>query len=240
MADTKRSHTLRLLDGSSDWSDNSISEGISITNLKNKKMRVLVGCEESQTVCKAFRDRGHEAYSCDIQECSGGRPEWHIKGDLLDEIGGGWYDMLIAHPPCTFISFAGTGSWNNPGRSFLRIEALMFFAKLWECGIPKICLENPKSCASPVIAKYSQEIQPYFFGDNEQKTTWLWLRGLPKLIHVKQNDLFEEGTNCGKPEPTSIDKTGKKRYFTDAINRSSTNRSKTFPGIAKAMAEQWG
>jgi hypothetical protein len=99
-------------------------------------MKVLIACEESQVVCKAFREKGHEAYSCDTKECSGGHPEWHIKGDVLKIINNGW-DLMIGHPPCTFISYAGTQSWNNPGRVFKRLEALMFFAKLWEAPIDK-------------------------------------------------------------------------------------------------------
>lgn len=220
-------------------------------------MKVLVACEESQAVCKAFREAGHEAYSCDIQECSGGHPEWHIKGDVLKAIQGGnlttqsgdkiyidKWNMLIGHPPCTYISYAGTQSWNNPGRVFLRLEALNFFAQLWEAPIEMICLENPKSCASPVIAKYSQEIQPYYFGDSDLKTTWLWLKGLPPLKYELTGNLFSEQTAVDRPEPIYIDNTErkKKRYFTDANKGSggSKKRSKTFPGIARAMAEQWG
>ena len=127
-------------------------------------MKVLIGCEESQEVCKAFRELGHEAYSCDLQDCSGGHPEWHIKGDLLEVIKDSW-DLMIAHPPCTYLSYAGTNWWNRPGRVLKRLEALEFFAKLWEAPIDKICLENPKGCASPAIAKYSQIIQPYYFGN---------------------------------------------------------------------------
>jgi hypothetical protein len=204
-------------------------------------MKVLIGCEESQIVCMAFRERGHEAYSCDIQDCSGGHPEWHIKDDVLKHLNDGW-DLMIAHPPCTYISYAGTQSWNNPGRIKLRLDALDFFRQLWESQINKICLENPKSCASPVIAKYSQEIQPYYFGDREMKTTWLWLKNLPKLIHTESDNLFYNKTHTQKPLPISIDNSEIKhrRYFSDSTNRSSLSRSKTFPGIAKAMAEQWG
>ena len=124
-------------------------------------MKVLIACEESQTVCMAFKAKGHEAYSADIQDCSGGHPKWHIKGDVLEILNDGW-DLMIGHPPCTYISYAGTAHWGNPGRVFKRLRALDFFAKLWEAPISKICLENPKSCASPTIAKYSQIIQPYY------------------------------------------------------------------------------
>lgn len=202
-------------------------------------MKILVACEESQAVTIAFRDKGHEAYSCDIQECSGGFPEWHIKGDVIEQLYKGW-DMMIGFPPCTYLTYAGTRHWNNPGRLEKRLDALNFFAKLWTAPIDKICLENPKGCASPTIAKYSQEIQPYYFGDSDQKTTWLWLKGLPPLVHVEQDDLFLNRTHVDKPEPISIDKTGKKRYFADSKIRDAKIRSKTFPGIARAMADQWG
>lgn len=216
---------------------------------------VLIGCEESQVVCKAFRDLGHEAYSCDTQECSGGYPEWHFKMDVLKAIGGGYlttqvgtvvyidkWNMLIGHPPCTVISYAGTSSWNNPGRSFERLKALHFFAEMWEADIDFICLENPKSCASPVIAKYSQEIQPYYFGDAHLKTTWLWLKNLPQLKYISMSNLFDEQNILDRPEALSVDNTErqKKRYFTDSKVRDPKERSKTFPGIARAFATQWG
>jgi hypothetical protein len=199
-------------------------------------LKILVACEESQVVCKAFRELGHEAYSCDIQDCSGERPEWHIKGDVLNHLNDGW-DLMTAHPPCTYLSYAGTGYWNKPGRLENRLQALDFFSKLWLSPIDFICLENPKGCASPTIAKYSQEIQPYFFGDPHIKTTWLWLKNLP---------LLERTNELEKPKPIYIDKKGKKRYFCDAISGKThfgltgqKLRSKTFPGIAKAMANQW-
>jgi site-specific DNA-cytosine methylase len=205
-------------------------------------MKVLVACEESQAVTIAFRERGHEAFSCDLQDCSGGYPEWHIRGDVLEIINDRW-DLMIGHPPCTYISYAGVAHWTKPGRIFKRLEALEFFAKLWEAPIERICLENPKGCASPTIAKYSQEIQPYYFRDPHFKTTWLWLKNLPQLKYQLQDDLFSNKSGISKPEPIYIDKSGKKRYFTDAMkggNEGQKNRSKTFPGIAKAMAEQWG
>lgn len=154
---------------------------------------------------------------------------------------GGGYDMMIGHPPCNYISYAGTAHWNRPGRVFKRLEALYFFAKLWEAPIPLICLENPKGCASPTIAKYSQEIQPYYFGDPQIKTTWLWLKGLPLLNYKMEDDLFGPATATVRPEPISIDNTErqKKRYFTDSI-RDQKERARFWPGIANAMAEQWG
>jgi hypothetical protein len=206
-------------------------------------MRILVACEESQTVCIAFRNKGHEAFSCDIQPCSGGHPEWHIQGDAIEEAYGGGYDMMIGHPPCTYISFAGTHCWNDLGRCEKRLQALEFFRKLWEAPIDKICLENPKSCASPVIAKYTQEIQPYYFGESNLKTTWLWLKNLPLLQHYAKDTLFNEKTHTDKPEPEYISQNGKKLYFTEAKSGSNNGghiRSKTFAAFANAMAEQWG
>lgn len=147
---------------------------------------------------------------------------------------------MIGFPHCTYLTYAGTRHWNNPGRLEKRLEALNFFAKLWTADIDKICLENPKGCASPTIAKYSQEIQPYYFGDSDQKTTWLWLKGLPPLVHIEEDDLFSQKTHVDKPEPISVDSTGKKRYFADSKIRDAKIRSKTFPGIAAAMAQQWG
>lgn len=209
-------------------------------------LKVLVACEESQTVCKAFRALGHKAYSCDLKECSGGHPEWHLKASIFDVINTRKWDLLIGHPPCTYLSYAGIGHWNTPGRLEKRLEALVFFSKLWNSGIKYICLENPKGCASPTIAKYHQEIQPYYFGDIDQKTTWLWLRNLPILKWQKEDDMFSLKTSSGKPQPSFIDSSGKPRYFTDSIKGHGGGyegrqkaRSKTFPSIAKAMAKQW-
>jgi len=209
-------------------------------------MKVLVACEESQAVTIAFRERGHEAYSCDILDCSGGHPEWHIKDDAIKIAYSGKWDMMIGHPPCTYLSYAATAFWNNPGRLEKRLEALDFFAKLWLAPIEKICLENPKSCASPTIAKYTQQIQPYYFGDTESKTTWLWLKNLPPLKHTNGNNLFEENTHT-TPKVYGYYLRGKNKgkpiYGNNYLKFSEDRghiRSKTFPGIAKAMAEQWG
>jgi len=202
-------------------------------------MKILVACEESQRVTVAFRNKGHEAYSCDIQECSGGHPEWHLKGDVLKHMTSD-YDMMIGFPPCTYLTYAGTRHWNNPGRLEKRLDALNFFAKMWNAPIKKICLENPQGCASPAIAKYSQIIQPYFFGDSEQKTTCLWLKNLPLLQHTEYDNLFSVKTHVEKPEPFSILYNGKKTYFSDGKHRDPKLRSKTFPGIAQAMADAWG
>tara|TARA_Y100000590_G_scaffold206109_1_gene233628 strand:+ start:191 stop:793 length:603 start_codon:yes stop_codon:yes gene_type:complete len=200
-------------------------------------MKVLVACEFSGIVRDAFIKRGHDAVSCDILPTESAGP--HIKKDVLNVLNDGW-DMMIGHPPCTYISYAGTHVWNNPGRCEKRLQALEFFRLLWEAPIEKICLENPKSCASPTIAKYSQEIQPYYFGDRHFKTIWLWLKNLPPLLHFDEPTLFDQKTHTKCPEPTKIESSGKKRYFTDGMARSGKERAKFWPGIAEAMADQWG
>lgn len=203
-------------------------------------MRVLVACEFSGIVREAFAKRGHDAWSCDLLPTE--IPGKHYQGDVLELLNKDLnWDLMIGHPPCTYLSYAGIAHWNNPGRLEKRLEALNFFAKLWLAPINKICLENPKGCASPTIAKYSQEIQPYYFGDSDVKTTWLWLKNLPLLKHVEKETLFEQSTHVNKPEPYKIDNTprAKKRYYVDAF-KDPYMRSKTFQGIADAMADQWG
>ena len=204
-------------------------------------MNVLVACEFSGIVRDAFRDAGHDAWSCNLLPCERANL-FHFQCDVLEILDKYNWDLMIAHPPCTYLSYAGMGHWNKPGRCKKRLEALEFFRQLWEAPIDKICIENPKGCASPTIAKYSQVIQPYHFGDSDIKTTYLWLKNLPPLIHTKEDTFFETKTHIEKPEPISVDKTSrkKKRYFTDAINRKIHERSRTFQGIANAMAEQWG
>lgn len=200
-------------------------------------MKVLVACEFSGVVRDAFTARGHNAWSCDLLPTE--RPGNHIQGNCLEILNDGW-DLMIGHPPCTYISYAGTRHWNTPGRCLKRLDALDFFRQLWEAPVERICLENPKGCASPVIAKYSQEIQPYYFGNSDIKTTWLWLKNLPLLEHYALDTLFSVATHAAKPEPYSIEASGKKRYFAEGATRDPHIRSKTFPGIANAMAEQWG
>lgn len=207
-------------------------------------MKVLIACEESQTVCKAFRKLGHQAYSCDIQDCSGGYTEWHIKDDVFKIINDNW-DLIIAHPPCTYLSFAGNGWFNIDKygdnaihRIQKRKEAEIFFLKIYNCKIPKIAIENPRGSINKII-KPTQVIHPYFFGDEEKKTTCLWLKNLSKLVHIQKNDLFDNATHTEEPKPKYIDRSGKKRYFTDSFAKTPDRiklRSKTFPGIAQAMA----
>lgn len=202
-------------------------------------MRVLIACEYSGTVRDAFIAKGHDAMSCDLLPTESPGP--HYQGSVFDILYDGW-DMLIGHPPCTYLSYAATAHWNAPGRLEKRLDGLAFFAKLWTAPIDKICLENPKGCASPTIAKYSQEIQPYYFGDRNFKTTWLWLKNLPLLEHIKHDTLFEERTHTDIPEPVYVQENGKKIHFTDACGGGkdrAKNRAKTFPGIAQAMANQW-
>lgn len=206
-------------------------------------MKVLVACEFSGIVRDAFARRGHEAWSCDLlpTESEGN----HIQGNVLDIIGNGW-DLMIAHPPCTYLSYAGIAHWGKPGRCQKRLEALDFFRQLWEAPIERICIENPKGCASPTIAKYSQEIQPYFFGDYESKRTHLWLKNLPKLQHHPETTMFEESTHV-KPKVYGYFKNGAKvgkpiygnQYCKFSEDRGKI-RSRFFEGIGKAMAEQWG
>jgi hypothetical protein len=218
-------------------------------------MKVLVACEESQAVCIEFRKLGHEAYSCDILPCSGGHPEWHIQGDVLEQLDKDW-DLMIGHPPCTYMSNAGIGWFNEEKygskalkRKKNREDAMIFFLKLYNAPIEKICIENPVGWPNSVFRKPDQVIHPFFFGDEHKKGTCLWLKNLPKLIYCKEDNLFETKTLV-EPKVISVQyrKPGKyykggeekKRYFTDAFSRDAKIRSKTFPGIAKAMAEQWG
>ncbi len=174
--------------------------------------------------------------SCDLKASEVPGP--HYQGDIFDIVGGG-FDLMIAHPPCTYLSYAGTSSWNLPGRCEKRLAALDFFRKLWEAPIERICLENPKGCASPTIAKYSQEIQPFHFGESEYKTTWIWLKNLPPLVHIGLPDLFSNITEAPPPEPRRVDKSGKRRHFVESFS-DTAKRARTFQGIADAMADQWG
>lgn len=202
------------------------------------KIKVLIACEYSGIIREAFKNKGCDVISCDLLPTE--IPGKHYQGNVLDILYND-FDLMIASPPCTYLSYAGNSSWNLPGRLTLRLEALIFFAKLWEAPIKHICIENPRGCASPAIAKYSQIIQPYYFGDNHIKTTCLWLKNLPKLTWDQQNTFFNDPISLIKPNPLRIDNTlrAKKRYFCDAATRSSKKRSKFWNGIAAAMADQW-
>ena len=238
-------------------------------------MKVLVACEESQAVCKAFREKGHEAYSCDIIECSGGHPEWHIQGDVLEilnthieEVQNGVFevisfktmdgkrhnlfkkwDMIIAFPPCTHLAVSGARHFEKKRADGRQREGIEFFCKLLKADCEKIAIENPVGIIGgeyipqhfPDLAekyglpkKPTQKIQPYEHGHPYIKTTCLWLKGLPKL---QPTNILE------KPKDGWVNQCFTKdgRYGGFAKNfQSATERSKTFPGIAKAMAEQWG
>ena len=194
-------------------------------------MKVLVACEESQEVCRAFRALGHEAYSCDIEPCSGGHPEWHLQCDALEMLKLPW-DMIIAHPPCTYLSNAGArhlfkNGVLNQERYQKGLEAKAFFMRFLNADCPKICVENPVSSRIFEMPSHTQEIQPWMFGHPVQKKTRLWLKGLPPL---EQTKIVNPEVGCHEAG-TWFMKGGKERQ---------KNRSKTFPGIAKAMAEQWG
>lgn len=226
-------------------------------------MRVLVACECSQTVCKSFRELGHEAYSCDIEPCYGGHPEWHVLGDCIEILRGGQmfktedgsahnidkWDLIIAHPPCTYLSNAATRSHSLKGatleqineRTAKRIQAQEFFMKFANVNCEKVAIENPVGVMNTVYRKPDQIIEPYQFAESEDdkenyvtKRTCLWLKGLNAL---KTNDLQ-------KPDNAKLygrHPSGKARCWEEMVKGDrATVRSKTFLGIAKAMAEQWG
>ena len=183
-------------------------------------MKILIACEESQIVCVAFRERGHVAYSCDIQECSGGHPDWHIKDDVLKHLDDGW-DMMIFFYPCTNMAVSGA-RWFHLKKEIQKRD-IENFILLSNCNIPKTAGENPIGILSTKFRKPDQIIQPWMFGHGETKATCLWLKGLPKL------------------KPTNIVPGREQRIWKMAPGPDRAKlRSKTFPGIAHAMAEQWG
>jgi hypothetical protein len=200
-------------------------------------MKGIIACEESQRVCKAFRDRGHEVYSCDIIPCSGGHPEWHIQDDILKHLNDGW-DFMIAHPPCTYLCLSGA-RWlpNNPQRQKDMLEACEFFNTLLNADIPKIAIENPlhHKEARQHIRHYDQLIQPLYFGETARKTTCLWLKNLPPLMFGLTMPEARVKSGSGR-------EWGKWFWDTSCIPyaQRGKERSKTFQGIADAMANQWG
>ena len=228
-------------------------------------MKVLVACEESQAVCKSFREKGHEAYSCDIQPCSGGHPEWHIQGDVLEilnpvllfgtdkkgigfhtcdgEFHGfiGKWDLIIAHPPCTYLSNAGArwlyaGGELNTERYRKGIDGKKFFMAMLNADCPRIAVENPIPSSIYDLPQHTQIIQPYQFGEPWSKKTCLWLKGLeplqPTNIVEDYKPYCSSGSYSGTHDP--------KYKGASRKGGSAKSRSKTFDGIAKAMAEQWG
>lgn len=228
-------------------------------------MNILVACEESQAVCTAFREKGHNAYSCDIIPCSGGHPEWHIHGDVLEvlnpkllPVGNGEYkygidfytnfgqdfhtvwgkwDLIIAHPPCTYFSTAGAnwlfrGGVLNEERYQQGLKMKALFMSIYNANCDRIAIENPVSMKIWELPKHTQEIQPYQFGHPYSKKTRLWLKGLPNLIPTDIVEPQAKWVSCGNKN---------REKQNQAVCKGYTNkRSKTFAGIAKAMAEQWG
>lgn len=232
-----------------------------------KKMNILVACEESQAITKELRNLGHNAYSCDLLKCSGGHPEWHFKDDVFNIIkkNGGItqkgenvlvneWEMMIAHPPCTYLAVSGARWFYHPEDKDLPIElrrphprfpnrkneremALDFFIKLFEAPIDKIAIENPIGIISTKYKKPNQIVQPWMFGDEATKTTCLWLKNLPNL---KPTSIVDKGERVVLKSGKSLPK-----WYSDALVKAKspeerrTLRSKTFLGMAKAMAEQW-
>ena len=217
-------------------------------------MKILVACEESQAVTIELRRLGHEAYSCDIIECSGGHPEWHIMQDVIPllngdceftttdgtthEVAGKW-DMIIAHPPCTYMSKAGA-RWMYPKageidkkRLALALEAKAFFEKIANADCDKIAIENPRPLKIVDMPKPDQIIQPYQFGHRFSKETCLWLKGLPNLESTEVVGFYKP--YC----PSNTGEHSRGGGGSKGAAASAKERSKTFPGIAKAMAEQW-
>jgi hypothetical protein len=235
----------------------------------SKILNVLVACEESQAVCKEFRRLGHNAYSCDLLECSGGHPEWHFNCDVMKVIaekGGvlqngeeahitGDWDLMVAHPPCTYLAVSGAQWYYHPEDKHLpvekrrphpkfpnraqdREEGAAFFMALANAPIEHIAIENPVGIMSSRWRKADQAVQPWMFGDEASKNTCLWLKNLPLLQPTKI---------VGKGERVVMKSSGKSlpKWYSDALVKAKspeerrTLRSKTFPGFAKAIAEQW-
>lgn len=213
-------------------------------------IRVLIACEESQAICTEFRKRGHEAFSCDLKPCSGGHPEWHIQGDALALLDRGW-DLLIAHPVCTYLTAAGASFFNilkygdkAIKRWHQRIEAAEFFYRFWQAPIEHVAIENPLGFMNTpgAFRKPDCTVQPWEFGDRAQKRTCFWLRGLPPLMPtalVDKGDFYYWTDKHGKLKREPM-------WFVQPMLEGksqaerSTIRSKTFPGIAAAIADQWG
>lgn len=219
-------------------------------------MKVLVACEESQTVCSSFRELGHEAYSCDIQEPSGGHPEWHILGDCLPILGGcckvktmdgisheipGKWDLIIAHPPCTDLAVSGARWFAEKQKDGRQQKSIVFFMQLALAECNRVAVENPVCIMASAWRKPDQIIQPYQFGEHARKTTCLWLKGLPALKPtdiVDPGEIVKGGFSVGASLNYARDENGKIIPWNDP--RTAKARSKTFHGIARAMAEQWG
>ena len=198
-------------------------------------MRVLLACEESQAVCNEFRALGHEAYSNDIIETSGNHPEWHLQGDVRDYLYQVW-DFIIAFPPCTDLASSGAAWFEQKRKDGRQQSSIDFFMLFTQLDCQRVVIENPVGIMSNVYRKPDQIIQPYQFGDPYEKRTCLWLKGMPLL----------KATDTVEPEPRTVYESGRTMptWYSDAWGKPKAERSrirsKTFPGIAKAMAQQWG
>ncbi len=207
-------------------------------------MRVLLACEESQEACKAFRARGHTAFSCDIQPCSGDFPEWHIQQDVTEILADRW-DLIIAFPPCTDLSGACGHLWPIKKADGRQEAAFNFVKKIWEAPAKKLCIENPQGWLNTNWMKPTQTIHPYFFGDPYFKRTCLWIRGISKLHYVLYDTplLNLMGTYKTAVEPIGYyisSSNRKKGHLKNGIHRAAKQRSKLSKAIAAAMAKQWG
>lgn len=194
-------------------------------------MNVLVACEESQRVTIEFRKLGHRAFSCDLKSCSGGFPEWHIQDDALKVMRSSEWDLIIAHPPCTYLTVAGAvclvdgkGEISDFSRYNEMLKAREFFMAFYNSSCRRVCIENPRPMKRADLPQWSQVIQPYDFGDEFSKQTCLWLKGLPYLIP----NVIELNRRSSVGVKSWVE-----------LHRSASVRSKTFPGIARAMAQQW-
>lgn len=201
-------------------------------------MKILVACEESQAVTIELRKLGHEAYSCDIVPCSGGHPEWHLQQDVIPLLKEKW-DMIIAHPPCTYLTNGGAVRM-YPQKGIVDQERLKkafkardFFMMFYNANCEKIAIENPMPMKIVGLPEKTQVIQPYEYGDPYSKKTYLWLKGLPNLQPTNIITEYQPFINGGGGRLNKVNYSGKK------FANGSSKRSKTFPGIAKAMAEQW-
>ena len=192
-------------------------------------MKILVACEESQAVTIELRKLGHEAYSCDIEECSGGHPEWHLREDVIPLLEKEW-DMIIAFPPCTDLAVSGAVWFEQKRKDGRQQASIEFFMKFANAKCEKIAIENPVGIMSTQWRKPDQIVQPYEYGHMEQKKTCFWLKGLPKLVETE--NVKEQMLLLPKKERERM------HYMSPGPERAKL-RSKTFPGIAKAMAMQW-
>ena len=205
-----------------------------------KDIYILVACEESQAIANEFRKRGFQAYSCDIEPCSGGHPEYHLQGDALEVILERDWDCIIAHPPCTHLCASGARWFNNPAtpnKPMQQKKAISFFLAFTDLKCEHVAIENPIGIMSRIYRKPNQIVQPYWFGDHARKSTCWWLKGLPNLV---ADNLVDEGESFTWGDG----KNRQPKWYRDAWNlppkERAKMRSKTFPGMARAIAEQWG